>query len=125
MKAMLGINVALAGSLLMGSWLAGCSHFPGRASNVASPQPWLSAQQDADEGSDQVKPEDVEKYIKVYQAMQRNRALTIDQATAEQHMSVAQFREIEGRVERDGVLRERVRSQLLKSAKQRSQSLAP
>jgi len=125
MKPVAGINFALATSLLLGSWLAGCSHLPGPATSAASPPPWLSAQQAAGQGSSPVRPEDVEKYIKVYQAMQRNRALTIVQATAQQHMSVAEFRQIEGQVERDGVLRERVRTQLLKSAKQRSQSLAP
>lgn len=125
MKAVLGVNFAVAGSLLLGGWLAGCSHPSWPATDAAPPQPWLRVQQDEGGGGDQVKPEDVEKYIKVYQAMQRNRALTVDQATAQQHLNVAQFREIEEHIERDGVLRERVRSQLLKSAKQRTQSLAP
>jgi hypothetical protein len=85
--------------------------------------PWMTVQEDGGEGGDEVKPEDVEKYINVYEAMQRNRRLTVEQAAASQNLTVEQFRDIESRIERDGVLRERVRRQLLKTAQQRTQDL--
>ena len=55
--------------------------------------------------------------------MQLDRKLTVDQATAAQHMTVEQFRDIEARIERDGVLRERVRRELLKTAEEKSNAL--
>ena len=61
-------------------------------------------------------PEQVEKYINAYKAMQRNHALTIDQAANQQGLSVQQFREIEGKIERDDMLREHVRQVLSKNA---------
>lgn len=73
--------------------------------------------QEQSEQTRPVKPEDVEKYIKVYRAMQHNRRLTVQQAAARENLTVAQFRDIEGRIERSGTLRERVRRALLESAK--------
>jgi hypothetical protein len=84
----------------------------------------LNLTQDEDQGeSNDVSPAQVEQYIKVYAAMQRDRTLTVDQATAQQHLTVDQFRDIEARIERDGVLRERVRRELLKMAQQKSNAL--
>jgi hypothetical protein len=80
-------------------------------------------QDDEDSDTPEVPPAQVEEYVKVYQSMQRNRSLTVDQATAAQHMTVDQFRDIETRIEKDGVLRERVRRELLKTAQEKSNAL--
>ena len=70
--------------------------------------------QDDDVPSDDtdVPPQDVDKYIKVYQAMQHDRNLTVEQATAQQGLSVSQFRGLEDRIERNDALREHVRDAL-------------
>jgi hypothetical protein len=60
----------------------------------------------------EVPPQDVEKYIKVYKAMQQNRSLTVDQASQQQGLTVAQFRSLEDRIERNDALREHVRDSL-------------
>jgi hypothetical protein len=49
--------------------------------------------------------------------------MTVEQAAAAQHLTVDQFRDIEARIERDGVLRERVRRELLKTAQEKSNAL--
>ena len=59
-----------------------------------------------------VPPQDVDKYIKVYQAMQHNRNLTVEQAAAAQGLTVAAFRSLEDRIERNDALREHVRDAL-------------
>lgn len=81
------------------------------------------AQDDQESEGDEVSPSQLEQYVKVYQAMQRDRTITVDQATAREHLTLAQFRDIEGRIERDGALRERVRRELLKSAQEKSNAL--
>jgi len=83
----------------------------------------LAQDDDQDSEGDEVSPSQLEQYVKVYQTMQRDRTITVDQATAREHLTVAQFREIEGRIERDGALRERVRRELLKSAQEKSNAL--
>ena len=68
-----------------------------------------------DEGSGDeadVPPQDVDKYIKVYQSMQHNRNLTVEQAAAAQGLSVPAFRSLEDRIERNDALREHVRDAL-------------
>ena len=54
----------------------------------------------------------VDKYINVYEAMQKDHNLTVEQAASKQNLTVAQFRQLEGRIERDDTLRERVRKAL-------------
>jgi hypothetical protein len=81
------------------------------------------AQDDQESEGDEVSPSQLDKYVKVYQAMQRDRSITVDQATAREHLTVAEFRDIEGKIERDGVLRERVRRELLKAAQAKSNAL--
>ncbi len=80
-------------------------------------------QDDQDAENNEVSPAQVEQYLKVYKAMQRDRTLTVEQATAAQHLTVQQFRDVEARIERDGVLRERVRRELLKTAEEKSNAL--
>jgi hypothetical protein len=118
----------LAAVLLVIAAVAGFSL--ARRSTLALPEPlnakpaWDVAQDDDDESpADEVSPSQVDEYVNVYQAMQRDRTLTVEQATAQQHMTVQQFRDIEAKIERDGVLRERVRRELLKSAQKKSDAL--
>jgi hypothetical protein len=89
----------------------------------AIPAADIAQDDDQDAEGDEVSPSQLEQYVKVYQAMQRDRTITVDQATAREHLTVAQFRDIEGRIERDGALRERVRRELLKSAQEKSNAL--
>lgn len=60
----------------------------------------------------EVPPKMVEKYTNAYKAMQKDHNLTAEQAAAAQGLTIAQFRTIEGRIERDDTLRERVRKAL-------------
>lgn len=93
------------------------------AGNVATLRSLNLTQDDQDSEGNDVSPAQVEQYVKVYESMQRDRTLTVDQAAAKQHLTVDQFRDIETRVERDGVLRERVRRELLNMAQQKSNAL--
>jgi len=65
-----------------------------------------------DEDEKDVPPKMVDKYTNAYKAMQKDHNLTADQAAAAQGLTIAQFRSIEGRIERDDTLRERVRKAL-------------
>jgi hypothetical protein len=78
--------------------------------SVAANAPATAQESEGEES--EVAPEQVEKYIAVYKAMQHNHGLTIDQAAAQQGLSVAEFRDIEGKIERDDLIRERVRQAL-------------
>jgi hypothetical protein len=76
--------------------------------------------QDSDDDADsEVPPDQVEKYVAVYTAMQRNRNLTVDAAAAKEGLTVAEFRELEQKIERDDVAREHVRSELQAAASQK------
>jgi hypothetical protein len=68
--------------------------------------------EETDEDDKDVPTNQVDKYISVYESMQKDHNLTVDQATSKQGLTVAQFRQIEGKIERDDTLRERVRKAL-------------
>jgi hypothetical protein len=74
------------------------------------------AEQEAqdDEGSEEpeVPPDQVQKYINVYKAMQRDHSLTVEQAATRQGLTLEAFRELESKVERDDMVREHVRQAL-------------
>jgi hypothetical protein len=93
------------------------------ANNLATIRSLNLTQDDEEQEANDVSPAQVEQYVKVYESMQRDRNLTVDQATARQHLTVDEFRGIEQKIERDGVLRERVRRELLKIAQQKSNAL--
>jgi hypothetical protein len=57
-------------------------------------------------------PDQIEKYVAVYRAMQRNHNLTIEQAAAAQGLTVATFRELEQRIESDELARDHARRAL-------------
>ena len=67
-------------------------------------------------------PAEVQKYIDVYKSMHKDRNLTIEQATGKQGMTVAQFRKLEGQIERQDTLRERVRKALRNQPAKESES---
>jgi hypothetical protein len=63
-----------------------------------------------------VSPDQLEKSVAVYRAMQIDRGLTVESAAAQQSLTLSQFRELEQKVERDDVAREQVREELQKAA---------
>ena len=70
----------------------------------------------SDEDDKDVPTSQVDKYISVYEAMQKDRNLTVDQAAPQQGLTVAQFRALENKIEADDTLRERVRKALRHAA---------
>ena len=79
------------------------------AEPATAPAP--AAETDEEDDKD-VPTSQVDKYISVYESMQKDHNLTVEQATSKQGLTVAQFRSIEGKIERDDTLRERVRKAL-------------
>ena len=71
---------------------------------------------DTDDDDKEVAPAQVDKYININLAMQKDHNLTVEQAASKQGMTVAQFRTLEEKIERDDTLRERVRTALRKAA---------
>lgn len=86
----------------------------GAAAGVPGQEQSPPAGDEADEA--EMPPEQVEKYVNVYKAMQRDRSLTVDQAAARQGLSLEAFRAIEAKVERNDLVRERVRQALRQTA---------
>ena len=72
----------------------------------------LAQREGQDDEESQIPPEQIEKYVAVYKAMQHNHNLSVDQASAAQGLSVDAFRDIESRIERDDLIRDRVRRAL-------------
>jgi hypothetical protein len=85
------------------------------SSAIASRTGIAQADTDTDDDKD-IPPAQVDKYINVNLAMQKNHGLTVEQAASQQGMTVDQFRSLEGKIERDDTLRERVRTALRKAA---------
>jgi hypothetical protein len=70
------------------------------------------------EGEEAAPPSDqVDKYIAVYTAMQRDHNLTVDQAASKQGLTVAQFRSLEDRIQRNPVVHDRVLAALKAASK--------
>jgi hypothetical protein len=75
-----------------------------------------------DEGDEpSVAPKEIEQYIAVYKAMQRDHNLTVDQACAKQGITVAQFRDIENKVQDNPVVHEHVIESLNPATKKESE----
>ncbi|HXW82946.1 MAG TPA: hypothetical protein VEJ86_00935 [Candidatus Binataceae bacterium] len=70
----------------------------------------------SEDAESNVPPAEVEKYIDVQKAMQQNHSLTVEQACTQRGLGLADFRQIEDRIERDDALRERVRKALRDAA---------
>jgi len=71
---------------------------------------------ETDEDDKDVPTSQVDKYISVYEAMQKDHNLTVEQAASKQGLTVAQFRSLENKIENDDTLRERVRKALRHTA---------
>ena len=83
--------------------------------------PVLGQNDQADEN--EVSTDQVEKYVSVYKAMQRNRSLTVDQAAAAQGLTLQQFRQLENRVQRDDAALQQARDELQSAAQQDTPNL--
>ena len=83
-----------------------------------APATRLAQAESADDDSDdkEIPPNQVDKYINVQVAMQKDHNLTVEQAASKQGMTLTQFRSLEGKIERDDTLRERVRKALRHAA---------
>jgi hypothetical protein len=73
--------------------------------------------QNGDSDENEVSTDDVEKYVSVYKAMQRNRSLTIDQAAAARGLTTMQFRQLEDRIQRDDAALQQARDELQAAAR--------
>ena len=65
---------------------------------------------------DAVPTDQVDKYIAVYSAMQKNHSLGVEQAASKQGLTVDQFRTLEDKIERNPVVHQRVLDALKASA---------
>ena len=72
--------------------------------------------QNDDTDENEVSTDEIEKYVSVYKAMQRNRTLTINQAAAAQGLTVEQFRQLENRIQRDDAALQQARDELQAAA---------
>jgi len=100
---------------------------PARAITTAPALPVYNslAQADDDSGETEVPPGEIEKYVAVYKAMQRDRTLTVDQAATQQGLTVQAFRDLESRVQRDDAALQRARDELQAAAMQATASGRP
>lgn len=93
---------------------------PAHAASAAEPTAQFHlrfAQADSSpDDQSEVSPQQVEKYISIYKATQANHSLTVEQAAAQQGLTVPEFRTLEGKIERDDALRARVRKALRNNA---------
>ena len=83
------------------------------------------AQAGAADDDTEISPSQLEKYVAVYKAMQRDRSLTVEAAAAENGMTLEAFRQLEGRVQRDEAALQRARDELQASAKHPSPVASP
>jgi len=113
--AMLPASAVLAeatdGSLLVRSEL----HRPA-FQTAAEPETAPAPPAETDEDDKDVPTSQVDKYISVYESMQKDHNLTVDQAASKQGLTVDQFRALENKIEADDTLRERVRKALRHAA---------
>ena len=106
--------IAIVCGVLMASMAWSAPRLQDRALQLAAePATAPAPPSETDEEDDKDVPTNqVDKYISVYESMQKDHNLTVEQATSKQGLTVAQFRQIEGKIERDDTLRERVRKAL-------------
>ncbi len=92
-----------------------CAHRPASSARGRTSGPGSRARSPDDDDKD-VPTSQVDKYISVYEAMQKDHNLTVEQAASKQGLTVAQFRQLENKIEADDTLRERVRKALRHAA---------
>jgi len=83
------------------------------------------AQEAGENEADQVSPSELSTYIDVYTAMQADHDLTLDTILAQKNVSLADFRNIERRVQKQDRLVRKVREALQAQAKARAEAIAP
>ncbi len=85
---------------------------------TTSPSALILAQDSDDIAPDEdaVPTAQVDKYIAVYSAMQKNHSLTVEQAASKQGLTVSEFRTLEDKIERNPVVHQRVLDALKASA---------
>lgn len=76
----------------------------------------LAQDDDSVPDEDAVPTAQVDKYIAVYSAMQKNHSLSVEQAASKQGLTVEEFRTLEDKIERNPVVHERVLDALKASA---------
>ena len=99
------------------AWSAQAGQARPQALQPAAEPATAVAQDDSDDAdSGDVPTSQVDKYISIYAAMQKDHNLTLDQAASKQGLTVEQFRNLENKIEGDDALRERVRKALRHAA---------
>jgi hypothetical protein len=83
---------------------------------AAEPETAPAPPEETDEDDKDVPTSQVDKYISVYESMQKDHNLTVEQAASKQGLTVDQFRALENKIEADDTLRERVRKALRHAA---------
>ena len=83
---------------------------------AAEPETEPEPADDSDQDDKDVPTSQVDKYISVYESMQKDHNITVEQATSKQGLTVEQFRALENKIEADDTLRERVRKALRHAA---------
>ena len=74
---------------------------------------------------DAVTEAEFQTYLRVLEAMQVNRSMSIDEAVEAEHLPLAKFRELEQRVQRNEVLVDRARHVLREQAETLWKSVGP
>jgi hypothetical protein len=90
----------------------------------------LAQDDDDDSGDDATankgaSPDEIEKYVAVYRAMQRNHSMTVEQAAAANGLTMAAFRDLERRIESDDLARDDARHALAIPAEDVTPAAAP
>jgi hypothetical protein len=99
-----------------GSRLAGSQLQHHALQLAAEPSTAPAPPEETDEDDKDVPTSQVDKYISVYESMQKDHNLTVEQAASKQGLTVEQFRSLENKIEADDTLRERVRKALRHAA---------
>jgi hypothetical protein len=115
--AMIAIICAAVGLLPVSrAWSAPGGQRLHHSLQVAAEKTAPVAEPEADDDDKDVPTSQVDKYISVYEAMQKDHNLTVEQAASKQGLTVTQFRQLENKIESDDTLRERVRKALRHAA---------
>jgi hypothetical protein len=112
--AMIAIICAAVG--VSRAWSAPIGQLQHQRLQLAAEKTAPVAEPEADDDDKDVPTSQVDKYINVYEAMQKDHNLTVEQAASKQGLTVAQFRQLENKIESDDTLRERVRKALRHAA---------
>lgn len=89
------------------------------AANLSALARGLTLVQEQDDNTpdeDALTTDQVDKYIAVYSAMQKNHSLGVEQAASKQGLTVDQFRTLEDKIERNPIVHQRVLDALKASA---------